>query len=128
MKGFVRKVIKTGFLLVYVWANNGEVEVAEEPEPGQVEQNAAYLTTGLITAMRAVHKAHDKGENCGPYHEAAQALLESVEDQMTAVLVIQHLLQIAVQTVSDEDLQRMVATIVAHELVNDEDEDDDFDF
>lgn len=129
VKGFVRKVVKTAVLIVIVWAMEVKVEEEEEEEPDNenVARDAAYLTTGLITAVRAVNDAHAKGKNCGPHHKAVGSLLKTIEDQMTAVLVIQHLLEIAVQSVSDEDVQRMVANIVAHELGADDDEDEDLD-
>jgi len=104
-------------------------EEFEEYDTLEEECAAAYLTTGLLTSRRALHNAHQEGINCGPYHAALHNLLaDSMEEADTAQRVVEHLIDIAASRVSEEDIKRMVASIVATEADghDDEDEDDEF--
>lgn len=106
-----------------------EVEEYEDDDTTMAQERAAaYLTTGLLTSRRALHNAHEQGINCGPYHEALHSLLaDSLEEADTALLVVEHLIEIAAPRVSEDDIKRMVASIVATEASeDDDDEDDDF--
>jgi hypothetical protein len=116
IKQVIRSVFNAGITLA-IWAD-GEVEEDEEGEEVvlRMERDAAYLTTGLITAVRGVHQAHDADDDCLPHHNATASLLIGIENPMTAIRVIQHLLDIVASTVDDEDVQQMVANIVATEL------------
>lgn len=140
-KRIVRTAIKSGVFLVLMWASTDEEKehVAERlnkkrPSRAQMERDAAYLTTGLITAARAINTAHDEGEDCGPHHDALMSLLSGIDNQMVALRAIQHLVEIVAHKVGEEDVQNMVASLVALELDDDsddilnsffEDEDDD---
>lgn len=128
-KRFVHTMIRAGIFTAYVWSATSEERAQweeaarleedddEEDEVGQ--RTAAYLTTGLITAAREVAKAHDAGERCGPHHQATASLLSDIEDSTTAYRIIQHLLDIVAQTISDEDVKDMVTSIITTELEED---------
>ena len=124
LKHFVRHTLHAVHLFLVVWsATDEEVDEWEaEDEEGDMERDAAYLTTGLLTATRLIHAAHDEGENCTPHHEAAADLIVSIDHPLIAVRVIQHLLDITSQVVDEEDVQQMVANIVATELSDEEDD------
>lgn len=116
--------VRDGVFRLLDWADpDGEEEDFELIDGDLLERDAAYLTTGLITAVRAIHKAHEAGENCAPYHEATADLMTSIGNSLVAVRIIQHLLELVSAMVDDEDVQQMVATIVATELGEDEDDD-----
>jgi hypothetical protein len=105
-----------------------EYEDDEQPSMEE-ERTAAYLTTGLLTSRRALHTAHEQGLNCGPYHEALHSLLaDSMEEADTALRVVEHLIEIAAPRVSEDDIKRMVASIVATEADDDDEDEDDFSF
>jgi hypothetical protein len=106
------------------------VEEYEDDGPTMAQERAAaYLTTGLLTSRRALHNAHQEGVNCGPYHDALHSLLaDSMEEADTALRVVEHLIEIAAPRVSEDDIQRMVANIVATEASGEDDDDEDDDF
>lgn len=115
------------------FTGRGDSEYVEEYEDEQTsmeeERAAAYLTTGLLTSRRALHTAHEQGINCGPYHEALHSLLaDSMEEADTALRVVEHLIEIAAPRVSEDDIKRMVASIVATEADDDDEDEDDFSF
>jgi hypothetical protein len=105
-------------------------EYEDDEQPSMEEERAAaYLTTGLLTSRRALHTAHEQGINCGPYHEALHSLLaDSMEEADTALRVVEHLIEIAAPRVSEDDIKRMVASIVATEADDDDEDEDDFSF
>jgi hypothetical protein len=117
--------VATGVFLLIAWADPDEEE-GESIEVDDFEREAAYLTTGLITAVRAINAAHEAGEDCQSHHEAAGGLLVSIHSPLIAIRIIQHLLDIVAQTVDDDDVLKMVATIVATELGQEEEEEDPF--
>jgi hypothetical protein len=127
MKRLVRRAVRTAVLIAIVWSATDEEKSKatkkekRRPDPQDMERDAAYLTTGLITAARAVNAAHDQGENCTPHHDALVDLLTSIDHPMIAIRTIQHLVDIVSSAVDDEDVQRMVLSIVATELEDDED-------
>lgn len=132
MKRLVRKTVKTIFLLLVVWSATDEDKAKvedqmkrERPSRSDMERDAAYLTTGLITAARALDSAHENGEDCTTHHEALVSLLTSIDNPMIAIRAIQHLVEIVAHKVDDEDVQRMVSSLVAIELNDDDDDEDD---
>ena len=130
VKRFVHALLKAGLFAAYVWSATDEERVLFEAQMEEVgddededdetrERDAAYLTTGLITASHATAKAHDAGERCAPHHEATAVLLSNIEDSHTAFRIIEHLLTIVAESVDEDDIQRMVASIVTTELGED---------
>jgi hypothetical protein len=51
-----------------------------------------------------------------------------MEEADTALRVVEHLIEIAAPRVSEDDIKRMVASIVATEADDDDDDEDDFSF
>lgn len=127
------RVLTEGVLATIIWAGDDrQAETEEEETHNARERDAAYLTTGLITAARSVNKAHEDEEDCADHHDAMNALLATcVENRMVALRTIQHLTDIVAYRVDDEDVQRMVLSIVATELEHEvedmflDDDDDD---
>ena len=126
LKQAVRAAV-TGVFRLIAWAapEDEEEEEYEVIDGDTLERDAAYLTTGMITAARLINTAHEEGSGCQSHHEAAAALFTSIEHPLIAIRVIQHLLEIVAQSVDDEDVQRMVASIVATELGEDDEDDED---
>lgn len=107
------------------WAD----DVDDEDEDALLQRDAAYLTTGLITAARSLNEAHDEGEDCSSHHTALNDLLvEGISDPLIALHALRHLTEIIAHRVDDEDVQNLVRSIVAIELsMNDPDHLDDED-
>jgi hypothetical protein len=94
-------------------------EVAVEVEEEDNDLEAAYITTGLLTAGVALSDAHQQGENCGPHHVALLAMMSQIPNSMVASEVITNLVTVACTYLDSEEVADMVSQIVREELDDD---------
>ena len=108
-----------------------DIEVIEEEEYDEYEDeadlDAAYLTTGLLTAGRALAAAHRDERDCGPHHSGLAVLLKQIDSPLMSLLVIENLVRVAAERLGDDDVEKMVNSIVLSELAAGESGDDFFD-
>lgn len=107
--------------LRYLKGDIAKIEVAEveEEEEDDEDLEAAYLTTGLLTAGVALSDAHQQGENCGPHHVALITMMRQIPNSAVAAEVINNLVTIACTYLDSEEVADMVSQIVREELDDD---------
>lgn len=101
-----------------VFEKEEEVEVEEKDYDDSLE--AAYLTTGLLTAAKARAEAHLKGAPCSTHHHAVDMLLATINGPSLALAVIDNLLEVSAIALEDDEVAAMIAAIVAQELEDDD--------
>lgn len=87
------------------------------------EMDVAKKTVGVLTAARAVHVAHDEGEDCDESHEILSAALrECVRDPITATMTLNTLAMMASQGMDSEDIEQMAMQVAVADAFPDEEE------
>jgi hypothetical protein len=119
------KMVFVGAAVLYLAAVKSPSVVLEDEDhdhdeiSDEVETEAAYITTGLITAGRQVAKSHEEEEDCNPGHLAVHQMLSYIDNSTVALLVIRNLIEVVSPSIDDEEVEMMVRSIVEDEFDSD---------